>query len=83
MINITVESEISLFQNVIEVWDGIGEEAKVTITLEDLFEGYANNLIGGFGFEEAKGYILNTLDALEKGKRELLYALEYMRERNL
>ncbi len=82
MANIDLGLSLTLFEDELEVWySEYEEQPELTVTLSDLFEGYAENLKGGYSVQEAEQYVLTTIKALEQGKKELLNALEDMKAR--
>lgn len=84
MANITLELTTLLFEDEVTVWHNYNEDSEdpeTAVTLAELFEGYAEDLKGGFGHAEAQDYVLTTIDALERGKQLLLDTLKEMQDR--
>jgi hypothetical protein len=86
MANIKLELTTLLFEDEVTVWhnyDEYSEDPESTTNLADLFEGYAEDLKGGFCHAEAQNYVLATIDALERGKQLLLDTLREMEDREV
>lgn len=81
MANIKLELTALLFEDEIEIWHDGDEYPETTVTLADLFDGYEENLKGGYSFKEAQSYVRYTIEALEQGKAQLLQALQTMEDR--
>jgi hypothetical protein len=67
---IPLDLNVTLFEDEIFVYHGGDDEAEPenTTSLADLFDGYENDLRGGFGYEEAEIYVMTTIKALDAGK---------------
>lgn len=84
MANIDLDLTVLLFEDEVTVWhnyDEDSEEPETTTTLTDLFEGYAEDLKGGFGYVEAETYVERTINTLDKCKAMLLHTLQEMKAR--
>lgn len=81
MANIKIELTALLFEDEIEVWVDGSEYPETIVSLGDLFDGYEENLKGGYSFEEAQNYVQSTIDALDRGKAQLIAALQTMEDR--
>jgi hypothetical protein len=83
MANIKLELTAMLFEDEIEIWNDGDEYPEGTVSLADLFDEYEENLRGGYSFSEAQTYVQSTIDALERGKAQLLEALREMEDREI
>ena len=70
-----------LFEDTLEIWNDGDEYPEVTVTLAELFDEYENNLRGGYSFSEAQTYVQATIEALDRGKAQLIQALQEMEDR--
>ena len=84
MANIELNLTVLLFEDAVSVWhnyDEDSEEPETATTLADLFEGYAEDLKGGFGYVEAEIYVQETIKALDAGKALLLETIKQMKDK--
>lgn len=84
MANINLNLTVLLFENEVSVWhnyDEDSEEPETVTTLADLFDGYAEDLKGGFGYVEAEIYVQETIKELDKGKALLLATIQEMKDK--
>lgn len=84
MANIELNLTTLLFGDEVTIWhnyDEDSEEPEATTTLADLFDGYAEDLKGGFGYVEAEMYALETIKELDKCKALLLETINQMKAR--
>ncbi len=82
MAYIELDLHVTLFEDEIVVYHGDDEEAEIITSLADLFDGYENDIRGGFNYKEAEKYIQTTITALDAGKAQLLAALEDIKKRD-
>lgn len=81
MAYIELDLNVTLFEDEIVVYHGDDEEAEIVTSLADLFDGYENDLRGGFTYKEAEQYVKTTIAALDAGKAQLLAALAEMKDK--
>jgi hypothetical protein len=81
MAYIKLELTAMLFEDTLEIWNDGDEYPEVTVTLAELFDEYENNLRGGYSFSEAQTYVQATIEALDRGKAQLIQALQEMEDR--
>jgi hypothetical protein len=80
---IPLDLNVTLFAEEIVVYHDGDEEPENVTSLADLFDGYENDIRGGFGYEEAEIYIMTTIKALDAGKAQLLAALAEMKTKEI
>jgi hypothetical protein len=80
---IPLDLNVTLFEDEIFVYHDGDEEPENTTSLADLFDGYENDIRGGFGYEEAEIYVMATIKALDAGKAQLLAALADMKTKEI
>ncbi len=84
MAYVELDLTVLLFENEVTVWHNYSEDSEdpeTITTLADLFDGYAEDLKGGFSYAEAVQYVETTLLELERSKELLLNTLEEMKHR--
>lgn len=84
---IPLDLNVTLFEDDIVVYHGDSDDEEVDpeniTSLADLFDGYENDIRGGFGYEEAEIYVMATIKALDAGKAQLLAALADMKTKEI
>lgn len=84
MAYIELDLTVLLFEDEVTVWHNYSEDSddpETVTSLISLFEGYVEDLKGGFDYNEAKRYVEVTLTTLEQCKALLLTTLEEMKQR--